>query len=120
VAVAKTRGRFASDREASMIPIDPSATGRVETVTDVFEVGFCGGCGIVREEVRLEDGARAFITDCVCTAKLRHDADCFYVKCVSSPIDTGIYCSHGLHACEEHDCDCKGKKDGNQEQPGEI
>jgi len=64
-------------------------------------VGFCAACGIVREDL---DGAP--VTDCVCTAKLKHAPDCFYVKCVASPIDTGIYCAHGLHACEEHDCTC--------------
>ncbi len=72
-------------------------------------IGFCAGCGIVREEIRHPDGTRTFVTDCICTAKIRHHETCFYVKCISSPIDVGVYCAHGLEACEEHDCTC-GRK----------
>jgi hypothetical protein len=67
-------------------------------------VGFCSGCGIVRED----DETGTPITDCVCTALVDHKPDCLYVKCVRCPIDVGVYCSaHGLQACEQCDCDCR-------------
>ncbi len=68
--------------------------------------GFCSVCQLYREDY---EGVN--VTDCICTAKQRHDESCLYVKAVSCPIEIGIYCKHGTDRCEECDCDCeKGKK----------
>lgn len=66
-------------------------------------VGFCSKCGIVRED---HEGVP--VTDCVCTAKMKHKETCLYVKAVSCWVEIdGCQCEkHGVFACEECDCDC--------------
>lgn len=68
-------------------------------------VGFCSVCGIVRQD---EEGIP--VTDCVCTARLRHKEGCFYIKAVACPISIGMHCEvHGRDACPQCDCDCGEK-----------
>jgi len=69
------------------------------------EAGFCGKCGIIREDI---DGSP--VTDCICTAKEKHDATCLYLKAVAMPVSVGHCEPHGLEACEECDCDCSRRE----------
>lgn len=71
------------------------------------KVGFCSKCKIVRQDTR--EGIP--VTDCMCTASQRHKPGCTYLLAVACPIDIGFHCRrHGVFACEECDCDCKGVK----------
>ena len=65
------------------------------------EVGFCSGCGIVRE-----DGPdRRPVTECACMVA-HHHKDCPRRISVSGPV--GIPCDHGLEVCPECDaCTCE-------------
>lgn len=64
-------------------------------------VGFCKACGIIRED---HEGYP--VTDCVCTAKLRHQEGCLYIKAVSMWVSVGSCELHGLDACPSCDCTC--------------
>ena len=64
--------------------------------------GFCSKCGIVRQDV---EGVP--VTDCVCTAKMKHAETCTYVKAVSMWVSIRSCETHGRDACEECDCDCR-------------
>lgn len=66
------------------------------------KVGFCSKCGFIRQDG--DDGVVEL--DCPCTAKRYHSADCQYVKCLSCPVSVGMYCVHGVEACEICDCTC--------------
>jgi hypothetical protein len=74
----------------------------MRTPTRETAAGFCSKCGIIRED---HEGIP--ITDCICTAKMKHDEGCQYIKAVSMPVSVGGCDAHGLDACEECDCDCK-------------
>ena len=67
-------------------------------------IGFCSKCGIVRQD---NDGVP--ITDCVCTAKMKHAETCLYVKAVASWVSYPCE-AHGRDACLECDCDCGAYK----------
>jgi len=64
-------------------------------------VGFCKACGISRED---HEGYP--VTDCVCTASLRHSSGCMYIRAVSMWVSVAWCEKHGLDACEDCDCTC--------------
>jgi hypothetical protein len=72
----------------------------------VSALGFCSVCSIVREN----DGDGRLISDCICSAKLRHKAECGYVAAVSCPVSVRSCDRHQLDACEECDCTCGADK----------
>ena len=75
----------------------PSSTIGADTI------GFCSACGIIRQDTA--EGVN--VTDCKCTALLRHAATCGYVASVSCPIDVGMPCkAHDRNICEECECNC--------------
>lgn len=65
-------------------------------------IGFCEKCDLIRE-----DDAEGNVTDCRCTARMRHEANCRYLQSVSCPIDVGYQCvQHKQDVCEECECTC--------------
>ncbi len=86
-----------------MNPVSPvDRDGRLlRTRTRETLSGFCSKCGIWREDC---EGVP--VTDCVCTAKMKHKEECRYVRAVSMPVSIAQCDPHGLDACEECDCDC--------------
>lgn len=73
----------------------------LRTATRETASGFCSKCGIIRD-----DWEGIPITDCGCTAKMKHKDGCLYIKAVSMWVSVASCEVHGLDACEECDCDC--------------
>lgn len=80
----------------------------LRTKTRETASGFCSKCGIIRQD---EDGYP--VTDCVCTATMKHAPECVYIKVVSLWVSICGCEVHGLDACPDCDCTCgvKSSKD---------
>ncbi len=82
----------------------------------VSSVGFCSVCNILRED----DCNGLPISDCICSAKLRHKADCGYVTAVSCPVSARSCERHSFDACEECDCTCGAGSRASEQSAIEV